>query len=270
MSSMCVAIVDSTDTRVGDVSEAGYVNIKLSSEAQALPCLPSSVRNFANGGGGALVHGLHSSVEGAAVFKDCNLLDASKHFYDRGSEFLKCNNVPWEEFVKVQRTDVAASDSLTTGAYKFIKDEKEPSGIMETPCPNFDPSPEIPALLGLGDPMFRPAATAAPRPVLDASPNFLMDLNQPEQLPALGQVRADSRCGSSGKTGISFDANIHAAAQQSMYKSEVARWPMPAEPQYWCQSSGVTDDPFTLGGYEGLQTQALTQRNHSPFPAFPG
>ncbi|XP_035009735.2 progesterone receptor [Hippoglossus stenolepis] len=275
MSSMCVSIVDSTDTRVGDSSEAGYVNIKLSSEAQALTCMPSSVRNFANGGG-ALIHGLHSSVEGA-VFKDCNLLDASKHFYDRGSEFLKCNNVQWEDFVKVQRTDVATSDSLpgalTTGAYKFIKDEKEPSGIMETPCPNFDPSPEIPALLGLGGveaTRFRPAGTAAPRPVLDASPSFLMDLNHPEQLPALGQVRADSRCGSSGKTGINFDANIHAAAQQSMYKTEVARWQMPAESQYWCQSAGVTEDPFTLGGYEGIQTQALTQRNHSPFPAFPG
>ncbi|CAB1447355.1 unnamed protein product [Pleuronectes platessa] len=275
MSSMCVATVDSTDTRLGDSSEAGYVNIKLSSEAQALTCMASSVRNFSNGGGGALIHGLHSSVDGA-VFKDCNLLDASKHFYDRGSEFLKCNNVQWEDFVKVQRTDVdSLPGALTTGAYKFIKDEKEPSGIMETPCPNFDPSPEIPALLGLSDveaSRFRPAATAAPRPVLDASPNFLMDLNQPEQLPALGQVRADSRCGSSGKTGINFDANIHAAAaaQQPMYKNEVARWPMPAEPQYWCQSTGVTDDPFALGGYEGIQTQALAQRNHSPFSGFPG
>ncbi|XP_060929040.1 progesterone receptor isoform X2 [Limanda limanda] len=138
----------------------------------------------------------------------------------------------------------------------------------------FDPSPEIPALLGLGDvevSRFRPVATLAPRPVLDVSPNFLMDLNQPEQLPALGQVRADSRCGSSGKTAINFDTNIHAAAaQQSMYKPEVARWPMPAEQQYWCQSGGVTDDPFTLGGYEGIQNQALAQRNHSPFSGFPG
>ncbi|XP_062241542.1 progesterone receptor [Platichthys flesus] len=274
MSSMCVAIVDSTDTRLGDSSEAGYVNIKLSSEAQALTCMASSVRNFSNGGG-ALIHGLHSSVDGA-VFKDCNLLDASKHFYDRGSEFLKCTNVPWEDFVKVQRTDVdSLPGALTTGAYKFIKDEKEPSGIMETPCPNFDPSPEIPALLGLSDAeasRFRPAATAAPRPVLDVSPNFLMDLNQPEQLPALGQVRADSRCGSSGKTGINFDANIQTAAQPGsfLYKNEVARWPMPAEPQYWCQSTGVTDDPFAVGGYEGIQTQALAQRNQSPFTGFPG
>nr|XP_019943490.1 PREDICTED: progesterone receptor [Paralichthys olivaceus] len=289
MITMGVAIVDSTDTRVGDCSEAGYGNIKLPTEAQGLTCMPPSVRNFGNAG--ALIHGLHSSVEGD-VFKDCNVLDgsiASKHFYDRGSEFLKCDSLPWEEFVKVQRTDLATSESLpgaaTVGARKFIKDEKEPSGIMETPCPNFDPSPEIPALasccdsymkpqqLGLGDAestSFGTAATAAPRSVLDASPNFLMDLNQPEQLSALGQARADSRCGSTGKTVINFDANNHAAAQQPMFKNEVARWQMPAEPQYWCQSAAVTDDPFTLGCYDGIQTQALTQRNHLPFAAFPG
>ncbi|XP_070761725.1 progesterone receptor isoform X1 [Enoplosus armatus] len=286
MSTISTSIADSTDTTVSDLIEAGFSNTK-SNEPESKTCMSSSVRNFGNTG--ALIHVLNSSGDGA-VFKDCNILDgslAAKHFYDRSSEYLKCDSVPWDEFVSVQRTNVASSESLpgaslslssTTGACKFIKDEKEPSVIMDTPCPNFDPSSEIPALdtccdtdrkqqLGLSDgesASFTPAATGT-RPGLEGSPNFLIDLNQSEQLPALSQVRADSRC--------NFDTNRHTTPQLTMYKNEVARWQIqtsPAEPQYWCQSAGVSEDPFIHSGYDGIQNQALSQRNPSPFSAFPG
>uniref|UniRef100_A0A3B4Y275 Progesterone receptor n=1 Tax=Seriola lalandi dorsalis TaxID=1841481 RepID=A0A3B4Y275_SERLL len=220
MSTISTPIADSTDTRVSDLMES-------------LTCMSSSVRNFGNGG--TLIHGLNSSGDGA-VFKDC----------------------------------ASVSLSSTTGACKFIKDEKEPSVIMDTPCPTFERSSEIFPLdsccdtdrkqqLGLSDcesTSFR-STPAGPPPGLEGSPNFLIDLNQSEQL---SQVRTDSRCALSGKTSINFDANTHAASQQMMYKNEAPRWQMqtsPAEPQYWCQSAGVTDDPFTHRGYDGIQNQAL-------------
>ncbi|XP_044208998.1 progesterone receptor [Thunnus albacares] len=292
MITVSTSIADSTDTRVSDFIEAGYNT----NEAPSLTCMSSSsVRNYGNAG--ALIQG-NSSGDGA-VFKDCNMLDGSlagKHFFDRSTEYLKCDSVQWEDFVKVQRTNVATSESLsgassslssTTGACKFIKDEKEPSVIMDTPCPNFDPSSQIPALdtccdtdgkqqLGLGgegeSAGFTPAA-AGPRPGLEGSPSFLIDLNQSEQLTSLSLQRADSRCGLSGKAVIDFDANAHTATQLTVYKNEVPRWQTqtsPAELQYWCQSAGMTEDPFTHSGYNGIQNQALSQRNISPFAAFPG
>lgn len=279
MSSISTSMADSTDTRVSDLIESGYISNKLPNESQPLTCNMSSVRNF--GHAGTLFHGLNPSSDGA-VFKDCTILDG-KHFYDRNSEFLKCDSVPWDDFSKVQRTNVATSETLpllssTTGACKFIKDEKEPAVIMDAPCPSFDPSSEIPALdsccdsdrkqLGLSD---GESTSFTPGPRLEGSPNFPIDLNQSEQLPALNQVRTDSRCGLSGKAAINFDANT--AQQLTMYKSEVPRWQMqtsPAEPQYWYQSAGMTEDPFIHSGYDGFQNQALIQRNRSPFSAFPG
>ncbi|KAE8295011.1 Progesterone receptor [Larimichthys crocea] len=290
MSNINTSNADSTDARVNELIEAGYSNTKLPNEAPSLTCMSSSVRNFGNAG--TLIHGLNLSGDGA-VFKDCNIdgsLDAKCNFYDRSSEYLKCDSVPWGDFVNVASSEslhgATLSLSSAPGACKFIKDEKESSVIMDTPCPNFDPSSEMPALdtccdtdtkqqLGLGDgesTSFMPT-TVGPRPSLEGSPNFLIDLNQPEQLPALSQERTDSRCGLSGKAVISFDANRHTATQLTMYKTEAPRWQVqmsPAESQYWCQSTGVTEDPFTHSGYDGIQSQTLSQRNPSPFSAFPG
>jgi len=282
---------DSTDSGVSDLIDAGYrSNSKLSVESRSLSGM-SSVRNFGNVG--TLMHGLNSSAD-CAVFKDCNLTDASlaaKQFYDRNSEYLKNDNVPWEDYVKVRRTNVATSESgassslsSTSAACKFIKDEKEPSVIMDTPCPSFNPSPEISALepccntdskqhlgLGEGESTSFPQIIAVPRPGLEGSPNYAMDLNQSEQL--VNPVRTDSRCALSGKALINFDANTQSAAQQTMFKIEASRWQMqtsPAEPQFWCQSTGVTQEPFTASNYDGIQNQTLSQRNPTQFSGFPG
>lgn len=295
MSSISTSIADSTDTRVNDLIEAGYGDTKLPNESRSLPSI-STMRNFGNAD--TLIHGLNSSSDDA-VFKDCSILSGSfsdKLFYDRNSEYLKCDGVPWEDLVKVQRTVVATSENLpgaslslattTTGACKFIKDENEPSLIMDTPCPHFDPSSEIPGLgiccetdrkqhlgLSVGESTGFTSTAAGPRQGLEGCPNFLIDLNQSEQLPALSQVRTDTRCGLTGKAVINFDAKTHTASQVTMYKNEVPRWPLqmsPTEPQYWRQATGVTEDPFTHRGYDGIQNQALSQRNTSPFSAFPG
>ncbi|KAK5905037.1 hypothetical protein CesoFtcFv8_006544 [Champsocephalus esox] len=154
---------------------------------------------------------------------------------------------------------------------------------MHSPIPNFDTSPEIPDLdtccdadrkqqLRLSDGESASFSPAAARPRLEGSPNFLMD--QPDQLPVLIQVRADSRCGVSGKAVGNFDAITHAAQQPlTMHKSEVPHWqmqPSPPETQYWCQSVGMHNDQFTQNGYEGIQNQAMIRRNPSPYSAYPG
>ncbi|XP_071372458.1 progesterone receptor isoform X1 [Centroberyx affinis] len=290
MDTISTSIADSTDRskRVSDLTEAGYGKIKLSNES--LTCMSSTVRNFGNIG--ALCHGPVANNDGAN-YKDCNIVDSSlaaKHYYGGADEYLKPDSVAWADYVKVPRANEATLESvrfsLTAGACKLIKDEKEPSVIMDTPCPSFDLSSEIPALdacfdtdrkqqLGLGDGesmSFTPTA-AAPQAALETSPNFLLELNQPEQLATPPQPRTDSRCGLSGKAPISFDAmtNTHASQQLMVYKREVPRWPMqtfPSEPPYWCQSPGVSEDPFTHSAYEGIQTSALSQRN--TYTAFPG
>uniref|UniRef100_A0A3Q1H354 Progesterone receptor n=1 Tax=Acanthochromis polyacanthus TaxID=80966 RepID=A0A3Q1H354_9TELE len=286
MDTISTSITDTTDTGVSGLMEAGYSksNTKLSAS--------SSVRNFGNAG--TMIHGLNPSSD-CVVFKDFTGLDTSlppKYFYDRGSDFFKSDGVQWEDLVKVQRTAVATSESLpgaslslssTSGACKFIKDEKEASVIMDTPCPNFDPSPEISALdtcgtdrkqqLGLSEvesTSFTPA-TGVPRSGLEGSSNFFIDLNQSDQLG--NPIRTDSRCALPGKTVNNFDGSAQTSGQVAMYRSEVARWQMqtsPAEPQYWCQSVAVAGDPFAPSSYDVIQNQGLSQRNPSPFSAFPG
>ncbi|XP_061575771.1 progesterone receptor [Cololabis saira] len=290
-------ISEAVDSRVGDLSEAGYGR---STSKLSVSCM-SSARNF--GTAGAQIRALNPGGGDCAVFKDCNVVDAplaGKPFYDRNSEYLKSENVQWDDFVKVQRTVAAsattsesspgcASLSLrsTPAPCKLIKDEKESSMIMDNPGSSFDPSSEISSLeiccdadrklhQGLGESeaaSFPPASAVPPRPAagMEGSPNFLIDLNQPEP-PLVNATRADSRCTIPGKALLSFDANNAqpGAQQQAMYKTEASRWQIsPAEPQFWCQPAGGSEDPFTSGSYDGIQTQSL-QRNPSPFPTFPG
>ncbi|MEQ2195932.1 hypothetical protein XENOCAPTIV_020682 [Xenoophorus captivus] len=251
---------DSTDSRVSGLIDAGF------NRSTKLPA-----RNLGNPD--PLIHGLNSSGD-CTVYKDCNVIEASasaKQFYDSNSDYLKSDTVPWEDFVKLQRTGASISESLpganlslssSSGACKFIKDEKEPSVIMDTPCPRFDASPEIPALdtrcetdskhhMGLG---------VVPRPRLEGSSNFLRELNQPEQLGIPG--RTESRCALSA----------HSPVPHTVYKTEASRWQIQtstSESQYWLHSTGMTEtDAFTVSNYEGIQNQ--TQRNPSPFSTFPG
>lgn len=280
-------MADSAAARVSDLVEAGYSRSvsKLPNEPRSLA---ASVRNF--GTAGAQLHAPNAGGD-CAVFKDCNVLDASlsaKHFYDRGADYLKCEGVPWEDFsAKAQRTN--APESLpgaglslpaTNAACKFIKDEHEPSAITETSGSNFEPAPDLCALdtccnpdrkqqLALGGGMEPASFAPIPRPAMEGSPNFLIDLNQPEHLG--NPVRTDSRSGLPGKPVLSFDGNAQASAQLSMYKSEFPRWQSsPTEPQFWCQSAAGTEDPFTPSSYDGIQNQSLSQRNPSPYSGFPG
>uniref|UniRef100_A0A8C6L1X5 Progesterone receptor n=1 Tax=Nothobranchius furzeri TaxID=105023 RepID=A0A8C6L1X5_NOTFU len=267
---------DSTDSRVSELIEAGFSRsaAKLPVESRSLACM-TSARNFGNAG--ALIQGLNPSGD-YALYKECSILDAPlavKPFYERNSEFLKNDNIPWEDFIKAQRTTTVAIPgslnlSSNSGACKFIKDEKEPSVIMDTPCPRFDPPPEIPALdtccdaeskqhLALGE--GESSSFSA------GSPKFLIDLNQSEQL--LSPARSDSRCAQSSKAGIALDGSAQPPAQQTVYKTEASRWQIqtaPGEPLFWTAG----EDTFPAGSYDGIQNQTPALRNPSPFPTFPG
>ncbi|XP_068507323.1 progesterone receptor [Syngnathus scovelli] len=214
-----------------------------------------------------------------SVFRDCaNLLDApppdeqqqpppqqGETPYERGNEFLK-----WQHYVKDNVEQVGSNVS------KFIKDEQEASVIMETPCPAFDAldgcaqdgrkQPHF----GFEEPECARFAPVGPRPAQEASPNFLVHMNPAEQIGQHGQAKADPRGGFARKgAALHLDAGAPSPAHLAVYKSEVGRWQVPAvgpgEAQFWCQSAGVTEDPF---GYNGMHSQAVAQRNHTPFNAF--
>lgn len=275
-------IVDSTDTRMIDLIEAGYSSNKLSKDPQSLACTPS-VRHFGNGSAG--IHDLNPSGN-CTAFRDNNVLDESlgeKHLYDRSSAFLKCDSVAWEDFVDVQGANeslpgTSASLSSPAGACKFIKDEKEQCVIMDTVCTNFDSAPDLPALHAVCDTNGKPqlgftgheSASCPPAttgPGLEGPPNFLIYPNQPEHPP-----KPDSKCVYSGKAALNFDAR-HPIQQLQVYKNEVPRWQTqatPAETQFWCQPAGLTEDPFIHNAYDGIQNQAAAQRGSTSFSAFPG
>lgn len=228
-STVSSAAVDSTDTGVSDLSEAGY-------GPSFSECASSAARHF--GGADALTRGLDpSGGGGGGSFTD-------KHFYDRSSEYVKCDSVTWEDLVKAQRPDVAAAGDApgaASGLCKFIKDENEASMIMDAPCPSFELSSEMPGdPCCVGDRKLHLGLTEG------GSPNFLVDLTPSEHLSTLGQVRAD--------------AKTHVPA---------ARWPV-AELQYWCPATGATEERFAQSVFDGIPNQVLSQRNPSPFPSFPG
>lgn len=274
----CTPVADSTDARLNDSMENGYSNIKFSNnEAQFL----SAVRNF--GSTDTLVHS-SGVIGGEAGFKERNLLNVAASSGHGSSEYLKCDVVPWDDFVRRTSAAVNQPADLSTSC-KYIKDEKEPSVIMNNICPNFDAPASLSAMDTCCEPQRKQPlvlsesesdrfGAVVQRPVQDDSHNFLMDLSPPETLI---QLRSDSRSSLSGKPVVNFDASAHTSTlqhHQAVYKGEVSRWPAhtttPAEPHYWGQPTGVTEEPFTHAPYEGFPPQSLLQRTPPSFSTFPG
>ncbi|XP_052324688.1 progesterone receptor [Oncorhynchus keta] len=282
---------------------------KFSKEPQSQVCMSSVVRSFGNVG--TLCAAPPSSSNNSATFKDCTVRDnaslINKAFYDRsdpvrwtevrgiegGKDSTLPQPIPTVTHESLQRAATnmisTPSSTTTTGVCRIIKDEKEPSLIMETPCPDFDLTANIPTLetcydserkqqeLGFLDDSAMSFPTSAPgqQTLLDCSPNFLVDLNQNEQMSTVPQVRADSRGvpfpTHPGKGMLSFDvmsSNGQGPQQHLMiYKSEMPRWSIQTSPthsSFWCQSSGVSEDQYPHHGYsspDGIHTSALLQRS---------
>lgn len=282
MSDTSAPTVDSTDTRVSDSIENGYCGLKIQSNDDRL--FITSVRNF--GSTGILAQGVRVTG-GEPVLQERNLMDASastKHYLEHeSSEYFKSDGALRDGSVKGTSSAVNQPISFST-SFKFIKDEKETSEIMNNPCPNFYAQEDLSALdtccesqrkqpLPLSDSESDPfsALSAGAQRSVQESPNFLIDLNPPE---ALTQLRTESGGSVSGKALVNFDVSTHTSPpqHQAMFKSEVSRWQMQTahpEPHFWSASTGAPEEPFTHAPNEGFPLQSLSQRNPS-FSPFPG
>ncbi|KAK6296444.1 hypothetical protein J4Q44_G00325860 [Coregonus suidteri] len=279
---------------------------KFSNEPQSLVCMSPVARRFGNVR--PMCAAPPGSSNNSAMFKDCAVRDHA--YYD-------CSDpLPWvevcgidgvKESVLSQPAPTVTQESLqraavnmistpgsttATGVCKIIKDEKEPSLIMETPCPDFDLTANIPTLetcydserkqqlLGFMDDSAASFPPSVPgqqnqQVLLDSSPNFLVDLNQNDQMSTVPQIRTDSRGvpfpTHHSKGMLNFDvmsSNGQVPQQHLMiYKSEMPRWSIqtsPTQSPYWCQSSGVSEDQYPHHGYsspDGNHTSALLQRS---------
>uniref|UniRef100_A0A3B5LTV6 Progesterone receptor n=1 Tax=Xiphophorus couchianus TaxID=32473 RepID=A0A3B5LTV6_9TELE len=221
------SIADSTDSKVSDLTDAGY--------SRSVKVVARNLGNL-----DPLIHGLNSSGD-CTVYKDCNSIEASvsaKQSYDSNSDYIKSGCVPWEELVKLHRSSASLSESAanlslssTSGACKFIKDEKEPAVIMDTPCPKFDTSSEI---------------------------RTLDTCCETDSKQHLG-LEVIPRCA----------VSAHSPAPHTTSRWQIQT--PSSEPPYWLHTAAMTEtDAFPASSYEGIQNHIQTQRNPSPFSTFPG
>ncbi|CAL8348836.1 unnamed protein product [Arctogadus glacialis] len=316
MDAVSTSLADSTESRdnttISNLNDMGFSHVK----SPALTCVSTAVRHFGNIG--TLLH------QGAPLldhdgYKECPLVDhplaLKQHSYGRVEEHLKTDNmnISWADYVKVPRAKESTVQRLqaqraSTATCKFIKDEKEPSLIMDHPGgPGFGLPTEMAALDAFYDvekkqppPGFADDAssfTSTSSQGIEGSPNFLVELN-PLAPVVLPQVRTELRGGQPSK-GImpNFDAhmtNAHAHAQQQqhhhlqqqqqqqqhhhlqqlmVYKNEVPRWSFPtgnaADAQFWSQSAGLSDDLYPYGAHGASPASQRHSPSYSTFPGMP-
>ncbi|KAL0972673.1 hypothetical protein UPYG_G00193210 [Umbra pygmaea] len=260
---------------------------KLSNEPQSPVCISSVLRNFGNAG--------PSSNNTNVLFKDSTVSDnssliISKSYYDRADP-VRWTDMCGLGLVKESIPQPVPQSNLN--ASFSIKDEKEPSLIMESQCNDFElttnihnldtcyePNSKQHQLRFMGDSVsaFPPSGSRQQQAILDSSPNFLVHLNQNDQLSTASQIGTDSRSvpNPDGKGTMGFDVmNSNGQAPQHnlmIYKSEMPKWSLqtsPAQSPFWCHSSGVSEDQYPLHAYpstDGTHTSALLQRS----PTFTG
>lgn len=232
--------------------EVGFSQVRGPAEDRTVPRLANPMRNFG-----------HADPLRALPGGDA-----------RTGDLLKLEPGEWGEILQLKdlkdsQNVLEGSGTSGTAMCKFIKDESEPSLIMETPSfeleslEAFQPQGKEP--LGL---LEDSAALLAGQQMdvnldADSSTSFLVDLHQPG--PPFPQLRGDPR----PRAGLGLDATP--PQHLLVCKSEGAAWqPSPAE--FWCQPAGLTEDQPGPGGYavqDGLHGSGYGQRPASYVP-FPG
>ncbi|KAK1785311.1 hypothetical protein P4O66_018699 [Electrophorus voltai] len=295
-------IADSSDSKtVSDLivkyTDASFEKAKSSSEAQRLSCLTTSMRNF---GHVDALFGANNASRTDIVALDNSFTTNS----DRSEELLKFEPGPWTDISDkiYQLKDTVSCESLensggsapsTHGLCKFIKDENEPSLIMEPSCTDFDLESNIntldayePARRKLGEPfgVLEEATAVLPSAasqlvVTDSSSNLLIDVNQSNALASITQIRAESRSVPPvpGKNVLNFEIlNAPSPQHLLMCKSEVPRWsmqPSPVDSQFWCQATSASEDQQLQTGFsspDGFHNSGFIQRSPTAFSTFPG
>lgn len=228
------------------------------------------------------------AVSDSAILKDFSAADkmfSSKSYSERADDFVKSS--PWIPS-KVFPTKLSASPESSQSSLastpsqgemcKFIKDEQEPSLIMDPRASDFDVTSNVPAVnscynnskKGQFDfmvdvPSF-PSYSAGQQVVLSSSPTIFVDLNQSTARQPYSEIR-----GEPGKGMASYDMINTPSSQQHLFvcKSEVPRWPLQqssADGQVWCQSVEVTDDqhhPVTYSSPDGFNAGYLQRSPHT-------
>ncbi|XP_046891176.1 progesterone receptor [Hypomesus transpacificus] len=270
---------------------------KFSNEPQPQASTSSAMRNFGHIGA---FYPYPGASNNSAMYEDCISTDYSlgnKSYYGRVDEYLKTNSVPMEDvFAKVYRakedtsTTTNAPESLqgmpsisATGVCKFIKDEEEPSLIMDTQCHDFDVTADLNILdasyterkqqIGFVEPTHFPTSATGEDVLDDAS--LLADLNQTQQFAMVPQIRSDTRGTLSGKGMMHFDTTSSSQATQHLmiHKGEIPRWSIQStEFQLWCQSAGVAEEKHPCGYVypDGIHGSTLLQRSPTTCNAYSG
>ncbi|XP_036441690.1 progesterone receptor [Colossoma macropomum] len=260
-------------------AEVNFAHGKSSGEDRAAACLPIAVRNFGNAGSPCALSGSNNDV--LAEFAP----PAEKSF--GASELLKLEPAEWrditDKILHLKDTPDSLEGSVPSGTAmcKFIKDESEPSLIMEPPQPphragDFELASAVEPLAVPEDSAALLAAAAGQQLGVDSSTNFLVDLNLPNSAdPAsFPQLRGDSRLVPAAKAMLNLDV-VNAPSPQHllMCKNEGGRWQnSPAD--FWSQSAVLSEEQHGQSGYSGpdaLNGSGFGQRaaTYCAFPRVP-
>lgn len=255
-------------------------------EPETTVCISSSLSSFGNV---TTLCAEPESISESVVVKGITARDKMFTNKSYNDDFVKSEHDPWISSQAFQmKPSVSPESSQSSSASqgemcKFIKDEKEPSLIMDARGSDFDITSNISTMNScysngkkqqfdfmVDVPSF-PNNTTGQQVVLSSSPTIFVDLNQSNARQPFSEMRSESGC-VSGKGIINYDVINTQSSQQHLFvcKNEVSRWPLPsssADSQVWCQSVGMTDEqaPYSPDGIHAgyLQRSSHTYNTYS-------
>lgn len=302
MESMKSTVADSCDTgkRVNDFIEkytdVGGDNATDRKELETTVCIFTGLGRFEN------VTTLCTEPElitDNTVLKDSTATDkmfSNKRYNDRPDDYIKSEHSPWIPSKVFQKHSVSPESSQSSSASiasqgemcKFIKDEKEPSLIMDPRGSDFDMTSNVSSMNSCYNnvkkqqfdfmvdvPSF-PNYSSGQQVVLSSSPTIFVDLNQSNARQPFSEIRSDSAC-VSGKGMQNYDVINTQPSQQHLFmcKNEMSRWPLQpsaADSQTWCQPSGMSEEQQHQAAYPSLDgiNAGFLQRSSNTYNTFSG
>ncbi|KAL2096683.1 hypothetical protein ACEWY4_008831 [Coilia grayii] len=293
MESINPTVIDSCNTakRENNFIEKSDVGGDHATDAETTVCISTGLSSFRS----VTTLGIETeSVSDSVILKDFTTADkmfSSKSYNEGTDDYVKSSHSPWipnKLFQTKQSPESSQSSSASTASQgemcKFIKDEKEPSLIMDPCGSDFDATSNVPVMNSCFNngkkaqfdfmvdvPSF-PSYNAGQQVVLSSSPTIFVDLNQSTTRQPFSDIRGDS-----GKGMANYDMINTQSSQQHLFvcKSEMPRWPLQqssADGQVWCQSVEVTDEQHHPVAYPSPDSfnAGYLQRSPHTFNTFSG
>ncbi|KAG5269478.1 hypothetical protein AALO_G00202460 [Alosa alosa] len=228
------------------------------------------------------------SISESVVLKCVTDKVFNKKYSDRTEEYIKSEHDPWnlsKSFQMKQSVSPessqssSASTALQGDMCKFIKDEKEPSLIMDPHGSDLDLTSNVSATNSCYNNGKKqqfdfmvdvPSFPSHSNGQLSSSPNIFVDLNQ-------SNARQPFPESVSGKGMVNYDVINQQASQQHLFicKNEMSRWPLQsstADSQVWGQPMGMTEEQHHQAAYsstDGINTGFL-QRPSNNYTTYSG